>query len=425
MGLNDDHPGASEEEVEAAKVLDVLRNSSVRYADVRGTNNVAPIRSLIDTTESHDDTEEEENTQIHEENDDDEIDNQDDTQSEPETLLNRVVNNVVTFYDDFNNKKRVASIAKLLDDAYEDNYSSSENETDERDKDEIEYVSKRRKISEALAKSKDNFKEYKFNLSIESKKSLITCLHLLKLANKQLTDKVTYLQEVVQEEQQDHVKHTHEHIADHHRIVASSTDTTKEEAQTNDEDEFFDAFDETEYDEKSTIIKMEIVGTIKKVYNLVSRFGGSSLPEPARSEVRETLLNLPSNWSTSVNSFFSSAMTSGGVSATDKSSDTAPTSGASQSQNIAEETKSSHDTPQAYLSANGKVLILAKESLDVVRNVMDVVDSTLGKAEEWVKQKQEVKEILYEKFRLSQQQNSEENQNNTDSITDHTNSKCD
>ena len=50
------------------------------------------------------------------------------------------------------------------------------------------------------------------------------------------------------------------------------------------------------------------------------------------------------------------------------------------------------------ISTNSKVLILAKESLNMVQNVMDVVDSTLGKAEEWVKQRQEVKEMIYKRF---------------------------
>ena len=41
-------------------------------------------------------------------------------------------------------------------------------------------------------------------MSIESKKRLVTCLHLLKLANKQLSDyKITCLQELVREENED------------------------------------------------------------------------------------------------------------------------------------------------------------------------------------------------------------------------------
>ncbi|GMC30485.1 unnamed protein product [Saccharomyces cerevisiae] len=61
-------------------------------------------------------------------------------------------------------------------------------------------------------------------------------------------------------------------------------------------------------------------------------------------------------------------------------------------------------SPSSSVTANGKVLILAKESLEMVRNVMGVVDSTLGKAEEWVKQKQEVKEMIRERFLQQQQQ---------------------
>ena len=127
---------------------------------------------------------------------------------------------------------------------------------------------------------------------------------------------------------------------------------------------------------------MEIVGTIKKVYSLVSKYGGTSLPEPARTQVREALLNLPTNWTISVNnSFFSSS--------------TAPAA-----------TEPPKDEP--LLTTNGKALILAKESLNVVRNIMDVVDSSLGKAEEWVKQKQELKEMIREQFLQRQLSKTEE-----------------
>lgn len=247
--------------------------------------------------------------------------------------------------------------------AHEDGINSDEEEREEEVETEYEdsnalesdsedhgpRISKRQKISEAIAKGKGNLKGYKLNMSIESKKRLVTCLHLLKLANNQLSNKVSFLQELVQQEQRTRKSR---------RSKAIKSGTSEEHS---DNEQFFDASDNL--DEQSTVIKMEVVGTVKKVYSIVSKFTGSSLPEPARSQVRETLLKLPTNWSTSMNS-----------------------------------TNMSKYTSSKKISTNGKVLILARESLDMVGNVMNVVDNTLGKAEEWVKHKKELKEMLKEQF---------------------------
>ncbi|AGO10500.1 AaceriABR048Wp [[Ashbya] aceris (nom. inval.)] len=194
-------------------------------------------------------------------------------------------------------------------------------------------VSKRQKI-------KENLKEYRLAMSIESKKQLITCLHLLKLANRQLSSTVGSLQDLVQKERED----------------SGSRDPEEDDGE-----QYFDA-SETIVSERSKEIKMEVVGTVKKVYSLISRFAGSSLPEPARSQVRETLLKMPTNWSLTVNS-------------------------------------ASQETPtNARLSANSKMLILAEESLDMVSNIIQVFDMTLGRAEEWVKHKQELKELIKSQY---------------------------
>lgn len=435
------HPGLSEADVEAAEVLDELRKTITNTRN-QLTNIVAVQQKTFNPT-------------IAKSPDNEGTDSKPITREGSTNLLNRVVDSVVTFYDD---RRKVASIARLLDDAYEDNYTTSEDETDsdmsdvesdgnedierhtltkksqpqhqseihlvdkhsekrqhesdesnnedddgsdEEDEDNEDEsdtrILKRQKISEAI----DNFKEYKFNMSIESKKRLITCLHLLKLANKQLSEKVTNLQELVQKENEAEHQHEikmglHSHTLKknpHNRTVSISSlishddemEPTKQQQEhaeeEEEEEEFFDAFDTKENDEQATIIKMEVVGTIKKVYSMISRFTGSSLPEPARSQVRASLLNLPINWSSTVSH----------LSSNDKNAIIHSTKPDVNISNNREE--------EPYISTNGKVLILAKESLDMVHNVMEVVDSTLGKAEEWMKQKQEIKEVLYEKFR--------------------------
>ena len=433
MELNS-HPGLSEADVAAAEVLDELRKTITNTRN-QLTNIVAVQQKAFNPTELRNPG-------------DDGTDSKPVTREGSTNLLNRVVNNVVTFYDD---RRKVASIARLLDDAYEDNYTTSEDETDsdmsdlendgnedierhnlkklpqlqseihlagkhsekklhesdekppednadadaDDDHESETRILKRQKISEAI----DNFKEYKFNMSIESKKRLITCLHLLKLANKQLSEKVTNLQDLVQKENEAEYLHEvkmgpHPHTLKknpHSKTVSisslisqdSEVESTKQRPdheEEEEEEEFFDAFDTKENDEQATIIKMEVVGTIKKVYSMISRFTGSSLPEPARSQVRASLLNLPINWSSTVSH----------LSSNDKNAIINPAK---------PDVTVSNNDEEPYISTNGKVLILAKESLDMVHNVMEVVDSTLGKAEEWMKQKQEIKEVLYEKFR--------------------------
>ncbi|SMN21779.1 similar to Saccharomyces cerevisiae YHL020C OPI1 Transcriptional regulator of a variety of genes [Maudiozyma saulgeensis] len=518
MGLRE-HPGMSEEDLKAAEVLGVLKKSQPKYNNALNddiSNSSKRRRSISDSTNE---STMESNRVVKPRNN---------ITGHSGTLLNRMVSNVVTFYDDFNDRKRVASIARLLDDAYEDNYTSSEDdsesssddeeeeeEEEEETKEDIhelqqedvnevnngeeeenmepptledsdntnlprqdeneeeseeERISKRKIISEALQTTRDNLKEYKLNMSIESKKRLITCLHLLKLANKQLSDKVMNLQAMVKEEQtvprrrRRTLTNSHDRHGVHRykrqrasTISGGNTQTIKssnnDEPQTNktdgvpptydkkvsetsesssgsetdaeedyygaDEDEeFFDAFDSNDFDEKSTVIKMEVVGTIKKVYSLISSYTGDSLPEPARSQVRESLLNLPTNWFLSASNTSGSPMNDGSTatSSDDSTNTNINTSirtpnglsieDINQKINHARSSSATSGGTDSNLTANGKVLILAKESLDMVQNVMDVVDSTLGKAEEWVKQKQEVKEMflksLLEKQRLKE-----------------------
>lgn len=352
------HPGLSEEDVEAAEVLDVLRNSHGQVEQLKkGEKKTYDIKTQYSVQQ----------TQY--------------------SLLDRVrrnsvISNVVSLYE-MNSKKRAASAISINEHEGEDDDTNINltqsgtddcNAYDEHDEEPTREsaISKRQKITKAIAKSKGNLKEYQLHMSIESKKRLIACLHLLKLANKQLTNRVSFLQQQVERERRNKrvTKRIYTEEATS-QVSHSDADDTEEDVgvEVSDEDinesdeEFFDASESI--DEQSTVIKMEVVGTVKKVYSLISKFAGNSLPEPARSQVRQTLLNLPTNWTISVNKSSLSPKT---------------------------------HRRKRHLSANGKVLILAEESLNVVRNVMNVVDCTLGKAEEWVKQKQEVKELLKERF---------------------------
>ena len=173
---------------------------------------------------------------------------------------------------------------------------------------------------------------------------------------------------------------------------------------------------------------MEVVGTVKKVYSLISKFTANSLPEPARSQVRESLLKLPTNWfdsvhSTSLPHHDSSLNTNCHEQKAEQEQQQQQQQQRQQRQQILlqqrqERSKDGDETvsPSFSVTPNGKVLILAKESLEMVRNVMGVVDSTLGKAEEWVKQKQEVKEMIRERFLQQQQQYRQQQQRDANRV---------
>ncbi|SSD60102.1 uncharacterized protein SCODWIG_01863 [Saccharomycodes ludwigii] len=217
---------------------------------------------------------------------------------------------------------------------------------------------KRGKISQALQRKK-------LKMSIESKKKLFTCLHLLKLANKNLSNKVNFLQDLVQKEQ----------------CRKKENNSMAIETKGNSE-VFVDASDQ--------ILKMEVIGTVKKVYTLISKYTGNSLPEPARSKVRETLLKLPAKWSMSIYE----------PSNNNNNNSNSNSNNSNDNNNNSNSTNNNNNKGNVLnkISGNKKILVLAKESLDMVSNVIDVVDETLGKAEEWVKHKQLLKEMLREKL---------------------------
>lgn len=469
----------SEADVKAAEVLDELRNNPRTYVQSNDKDK--------HSSSSHGD---EASERLARKNSD-----------VAPNLINRVVNNVVTLYDDLSNRKKVASIARLIDDAYEENYTTTDDEDDSESESESESegedennhksvgeieaitetpdnsVTQKPEINKTRPTSKLNIsiltepvdstapfslsanskrvlqtvegrksdhrdgddktddeydidrkkqklsnaiKEYQTSMSQESQKKLVACLHLLNLANKQLSERISSLQEFVEKEQQlndkihkQHQKQNSKKIdkptlkagSSQNREDTPETDAAKNGNVSEEEDRFFDAFDSTEDGEQATVIKMEIVGTIKKIYSVISRFTGNALPEPARSKVRESLLNLPNDWSSSVSNFHDTKnVNEQKISNHNTGNKNMDNGGSIQIDNIkgtrTNDTKNKNqDNDNDYITTNGKVLILAKESLNMVQNVTDVVDSTLGKTEEWAKEKEELKQMLYKRFR--------------------------
>lgn len=117
------------------------------------------------------------------------------------------------------------------------------------------------------------------NLNLESRRRLEMLIHFLKLGNNQLSDRIQNLITQIDEQR---------------NTESDETTTTPAADETN------EPVEEREIVENDSIqeLKDEIVSTVKKIVTVVSKVSANSLAEPARSNVREALLRLPTNWAT-------------------------------------------------------------------------------------------------------------------------------
>ena len=104
-------------------------------------------------------------------------------------------------------------------------------------------------------------------------------------------------------------------------------------------------------------LKGECVQTLKNVVDIVSKYAGGALPENARVLVRRHLTSLPQR--------FRVASSAG-----------SPANGSSQN------TEKRSSTPDAISGAQ-RVVVLAKEGLDMMAQVSGIVNGTIVSAEEW------------------------------------------
>ncbi|KAH7106193.1 Opi1-domain-containing protein [Auriculariales sp. MPI-PUGE-AT-0066] len=98
-------------------------------------------------------------------------------------------------------------------------------------------------------------------------------------------------------------------------------------------------------------VKQDVVQTIRQVVDVVSKYAGGALPEPAKATVRAFILHLPQRWATRMQAV--------------------PGSGAGS-------------VPGAASAAAHRILGLASESLDMMRSVTGVFKDSLDRAETWV-----------------------------------------
>ncbi|XBW36951.1 hypothetical protein QEN19_002531 [Hanseniaspora menglaensis] len=151
--------------------------------------------------------------------------------------------------------------------------------------------------------------------SKSSRLKLMTCLKLLKLANRQIKQKIEGLQNKMNEKPN----------------LANNNS--------------------------------ELITTIKKVFQLISKHTGNYLPESSRLKIRESLLNLPRR-----------------VEATEEESKTV------------DAIQNSDKTVTNTVSTDGKdskIIILANETLEMIGKVIELLDENLNKAENWVNENEQ------------------------------------
>lgn len=107
----------------------------------------------------------------------------------------------------------------------------------------------------------------------------------------------------------------------------------------------------TEIANRIQVIKTDILKTLQEVVTTVSKYAGGALPENARILVRRHLTSLPQRFRL-----------------------------ATMSEN---NTDSNRDSSSALREGAQKVLVLAKEGLDMVTQITGVLDGTIVSAEEW------------------------------------------
>ena len=109
-----------------------------------------------------------------------------------------------------------------------------------------------------------------------------------------------------------------------------------------------------ESDNTLASIKKEMVDTVRKVVDVISRYASSSLPEQAKNAVRGSILQLPARWKM-VNSSTSASPVAG--------------SGA--------------DDPQLH-ETSIKLLNFGGESIEMLQSVSNVFSDTVDRAELWL-----------------------------------------
>ncbi|KAG0227857.1 hypothetical protein BGW42_002548 [Actinomortierella wolfii] len=113
-------------------------------------------------------------------------------------------------------------------------------------------------------------------------------------------------------------------------------------------------------------IKREVVETLRKVINVVSRYAGACLPDHAKISVRQFILSMPVRWAT----------------LNQESVPSTPIS--SPSLRPADLRPEQRDALNETSERATKVLVLANESSDMLKSVASIFKDSVDKAENWM-----------------------------------------
>lgn len=146
-----------------------------------------------------------------------------------------------------------------------------------------------------------------------------------------------------------------------------------------------------------TNVKRDVVQTIRQVVNVVSKYAGGTLPEPARSRVRQFILLLPQRWANTAHRSTAQPRGSkhrraGSASNPTSAASTAPSTPLQSprvstrglpgsSEGAHRQTTAPRPTASSAAQAAQRILTLATESLDMMRNVNAIFKESLDRAD--------------------------------------------
>lgn len=185
-------------------------------------------------------------------------------------------------------------------------------------------------------------------MSSESLKSLKYCLKWLRWTNGRMDKAIGSLKDALEEYES-----------------ACNTQARLAEGKADDKDQMMEGADggpgtktpeeaRTEIANRIQVIKTDILKTLQEVVTTVSKYAGGTLPENARILVRRHLTSLPQRFRL-----------------------------ATMNENPSTPNGDAKDNGSALREGAQKVLVLAKEGLDMVTQITGVLDGTIVSAEEW------------------------------------------
>ncbi|KAH7262950.1 transcription factor Opi1-domain-containing protein [Fusarium tricinctum] len=167
-------------------------------------------------------------------------------------------------------------------------------------------------------------------MSEESLRSLKYCLHWLRWANDHISRVITALRTTLEQ---------YERVRPHDGSEVHPGERSE------------DPESRTQLAARISNLKNDVLRTLRDAINTVSKYAGGALPENARILVRRHLTSLPQRFRIAT---------------------------------MSDKTNGQHDSESALTEGAQKVLVLAKEGLDMVVQVSGVVDGTIVSAEQWL-----------------------------------------